>query len=413
MIGTSLTEITPDRWTMIQRMAQAFAKSDLVPEAMRDNHGNCIVALLLAEQMNENPLMVMQNIFFVHGRAGWITQYMISRANNSGKFRGPLRWEVKGEGDGLSVTCFADLRDVENDARVEVSVDLRTAIESGWTTYTNKAGKIVIHARWATTAMQTQMLRWRSASWLIRLYAPEVMFGMPTADELEDTMKDVTPPKFVGDDFKPGATRKDAIINADPPQEKVVSTYNLVDYNGATHGYNDPESAFEAMRALLLSGREMRSSVGVEAAWNDNCDPLIAALDEDGRADLSTELIAYRDHLLGRPAAEPASEPPAAAEPPQEAEAASSQPAVSAAQPAGGLIDTGEILPPHLNGQPDWRGWHARFVRAMKGCADRTYLATLIGANDHHITSYNVAFPRLAPAFFDARTKRMEELPDG
>jgi hypothetical protein len=34
--------------------------------------------------------------------------------------------------------------------------------------------------------MPEHMLRWRSATMLIRLFAPEVMLGIPAADELED-----------------------------------------------------------------------------------------------------------------------------------------------------------------------------------------------------------------------------------
>jgi hypothetical protein len=210
MTGTALAQINPDRWAMIQRMAGAFCKSELVPDAMRDSVPNCTVALLLAEQMGENPLMVMQNIFFVHGRAGWITQYMVARANTSGKFLGPLRWRSGGTDANPSETCFAKLTEYPTEDPVEIEIDLKTAVDSDWTTFIDRkdGNKKKTHARWATLGMQRQMLRWRSAAWLIRLYAPEVMFGMPTADELEDTLKDVTPPRPTIDDFKPGAGRK-------------------------------------------------------------------------------------------------------------------------------------------------------------------------------------------------------------
>lgn len=256
MTGTSLAEITPDRWAMLQRMAAAFCKSELVPEAMRDNVANCTVALLLAEQMGENPLMVTQNIFFIHGRAGWITQYMVARANNSGKFLGPLRWRSSDKGDdNPAETCFAKLASYPTDDPVEVEIDLKTAIDSGWTTY-KKDGKTLTHPRWATMAMQRQMLRWRSAAWLIRLYAPEVMFGLPTADELEDTMKDVTPPKLGIDDFKPSGARKPPAPVIDHEAEgpgEAVSTYVDADGVEQEHSYDVPERALPVPPAMWVT----------------------------------------------------------------------------------------------------------------------------------------------------------------
>ena len=43
------------------------------------------------------------------------------------------------------------------------------------------------------------MLKWRSAAFLIRLHCPEVMFGLPIADELEDmgSMRDVSPVRAI------------------------------------------------------------------------------------------------------------------------------------------------------------------------------------------------------------------------
>ncbi len=206
-MSSSLMLTQPDRFATAQRMAQAFATSELVPETLRGSMPNCLVALMLADEMGESPLMVMQNIFFVGGRAGWMTQYMIARANRSGKFLGPLRWRSEGAGDDLAVTCFADLADIDGDPRVEITVTMKMAHADGWTR----------NAKYKS--IPEQMLRWRSAAWLIRLYAPDVMFGLPTADELEDTIKDVTPPKLGIDDFKPSGERRKPpgpVIDAEP-----------------------------------------------------------------------------------------------------------------------------------------------------------------------------------------------------
>ena len=225
MTGTAVaTHDEGAHFGILQRKAAAFANSTLVPEHMRESIGNCTVALLLAEEMRENPLVVMQNMHLIKGRPGWMTQYMISRANRSGKFQGPIRWNVINQGtEDLAVFAYADLRDVHGDPRVESpAISLKDAIAAGWTTYRDKlTKKIETHDRWNTPAMQEQMLRWRSAAWLIRLYVPEVMFGLPTVDELQDISRDevdITPPP--APDRGQFETRRPTVTDVEEPQEQ-------------------------------------------------------------------------------------------------------------------------------------------------------------------------------------------------
>jgi hypothetical protein len=171
--GTVFLDV--DRFELAQRVAQVFATSKLAPEALRRSMPDCLIALDIAERMGESPLMVMQQIFFVHGKAGWSSQFMIARAKQSGIFDGPLRWKTEGEGDGLKVTCFADLARVTEDRRVEVTVSMAMAKADGWTQ--NEKYR----------SIPEQMLRWRAAGWLVKLYCPQVMMGMSSIDELIDT----------------------------------------------------------------------------------------------------------------------------------------------------------------------------------------------------------------------------------
>lgn len=162
-----------------QREARIYASSPLIPEHLRSGGGavalaNCYVALQMAELLEENPLVVMQNIYFVGGRAGWNASYMIARANKSGIFRDPIDWDPTGEGDRLSVTAFAYVKSTGK--RVQATASMEMAKAEGWTK--NPKYK----------SMPEQMLRYRSATLLIRCYCPQVMLGGPThtVDELED-----------------------------------------------------------------------------------------------------------------------------------------------------------------------------------------------------------------------------------
>lgn len=158
----------------MQRVAGAFAQSNMVPKHLRENRGDLVIALDIAMQMRESPLMVMQNIYFVHGNAGWKTQYMIARANRSGVFKSRIHWKEEGRGDQLVVTAYAIMAD--SGERVEARCSMAMAKAEGW----------VQNAKYKT--MPEHMLKWRSACFLIRLYAPEVMMGYQTIEEIEDTM---------------------------------------------------------------------------------------------------------------------------------------------------------------------------------------------------------------------------------
>lgn len=158
----------------MQRVAGAFQQSNMVPKHLRENKGDLVIALDIAMQMRESPLMVMQNIYFVHGNAGWKTQYMIARANRSGVFKSRIHWREEGKGDALVVTAYATMAD--SGERVEASASMAMAKAEGW----------VSNAKYKS--MPDHMLKYRSACFLIRLYAPEVMMGYQTVEEIEDTM---------------------------------------------------------------------------------------------------------------------------------------------------------------------------------------------------------------------------------
>ena len=161
----------PTSGPAIYQLAEAMAGSQLIPPHLRGKVADVFVALAMADQLGENPVVVMQNIYVVSGRAGWSASYMIARANRSGVFRGRISWRVTGKGDALSVTAFATLAD--SGEKVEMTVDMAMARAEGW----NKNPKYA--------SMPEVMLRYRSATLLIRMYAGDVMLGMQTDEELE------------------------------------------------------------------------------------------------------------------------------------------------------------------------------------------------------------------------------------
>lgn len=155
-------------------VATAISKSGLLPEHFKDKPASVLIALAMARRLREDPFVVLQSVHVIHGKPGFSAQYVIARANLSGVFRGPIRFEETGAGPTLAVTAWAELAD--SGERVEFEVSLQMAKDEGWT----KNSKY--------QSMPKLMLRYRAATFLVRLYAPQVMLGMQTAEELRDVI---------------------------------------------------------------------------------------------------------------------------------------------------------------------------------------------------------------------------------
>lgn len=159
-----------------QRVAKLFAASELIPQHMRGKVADVFAAMTLARAMGLPPLVVMQNMHSIGGKSGWLTQFVIARANTSGVFAGPINWRVTGAGKDMAVTAYATLAATGEQA--EATVTMAMAEAEGWTR--NK--------KYAT--MPEHMLRFRSAAFLVRLYAPQILLGYHTTDELVDMSRD-------------------------------------------------------------------------------------------------------------------------------------------------------------------------------------------------------------------------------
>lgn len=157
------------------RVAKAFSMSQMVPPHFQQKPENCMVALMMAQQLEVNPLLALQNLTVIQGRPGFNAQFAIALANRRGPFAGPITWSSKGQGDGLEVSAKAVIKSTGEVVSVTVSMEMAKA--EGWT----KNPKY--------RSIPEQMLRYRSATWLIRLYCPEVLLGFGTSEELEDTSR--------------------------------------------------------------------------------------------------------------------------------------------------------------------------------------------------------------------------------
>lgn len=221
---TPMSLLTGSGFDQLQRVAKALCASTLVPAQYRaftevkqygkvTGHNpnpaglpNCVVALNMAMRMGADPLMVMQNLYVIEGRPSWSSQFIIAAINSCGRFS-PLRFEISEPGKEEKVkytavvwkggnkseeprevkiqhrTCRAWVIEKETGDRLDgPTVSMQMAIDEGWLT---KNG-----SKWQT--MPEIMLRYRAASLFGRLYAPELLMGLQTQEEVHDFI-DATP----------------------------------------------------------------------------------------------------------------------------------------------------------------------------------------------------------------------------
>jgi hypothetical protein len=163
-----------NRFAQIQRVAKLFSESDLIPQVFQGKPANCAVALQMAFRMHVDPMMLMQNMYIVHGKPGIEAKLAIALINQRGPFTGPVQWKTEGEGKTRKWTAYATHRSTGE--KCEAVVTWEMAVAEGWTTKTG--------SKWMT--IPDLMGRYRSAMFLGRLYCPEVLLGLPTDDELRD-----------------------------------------------------------------------------------------------------------------------------------------------------------------------------------------------------------------------------------
>jgi hypothetical protein len=161
-------------FALAQRQAQALAASSLVPNEYQGNVPNCMLALEFAQRTGSSVFQVMQNVYVIHGRPSVSSQFIIAALNSCGRFS-PLRFRVEGEGMEMRCHAYAIDRDT-GDELPGPPVSMEMAEAEGWL---GKRG-----SKWAT--MPELMIRYRAAAFFGRLYAPDILMGMRTDDEMRD-----------------------------------------------------------------------------------------------------------------------------------------------------------------------------------------------------------------------------------
>lgn len=164
---------------LLQRVAKAFASSTLVPAQYQNNVANCMISLNLARRLRADELMVMQNLYIVHGNPGWSSKFLIASVNTCGRFE-TMRYEWRGQPGAEDYGCRAwTIEKSTGEKLFGTWIDWKMVKAEGWN---KKSG-----SKWLT--MPDQMFIYRAAAFWQRAYAPEISMGLMSGEELEDTLE--------------------------------------------------------------------------------------------------------------------------------------------------------------------------------------------------------------------------------
>lgn len=149
------------------KFSDYLAKSTIVPKDFANNPGNILVAIQWGMELGLQPMQAMQNIAVINGRPALWGDAVIALVRSS-----PLCEYVYESDDGETATCRVKRRGEEEQSRTFSMAEAKAAGLAGkqgpWTQYPKR------------------MRQMRARAFAMRDVFPDVLRGMPVAEEVQD-----------------------------------------------------------------------------------------------------------------------------------------------------------------------------------------------------------------------------------
>lgn len=156
------------------RVANMLSKSSIVPQAFQNKPEDCFIAVEMANRMNTNPIFIMQNLYVVKGKPSWAGQACMAMIMSCGKFKN-VKHVYTGTANSENRGCYVTATRISDCEVINgTEVTLKMAQAEGW----------MSNSKWKN--MPEQMLGYRAASFFARMYCPEALMGLQTAEEVYD-----------------------------------------------------------------------------------------------------------------------------------------------------------------------------------------------------------------------------------
>lgn len=261
-VGTAAAIFSPEGMNQLVRFAELMAQSKAtVPAHLAGKPSDCLAVTMQAAQWGMNPFAVAQKTHVVNGTLGYEAQLVNAVVSSSNLLATRLnyRWDgdwskVNGKSDkspDLTVTVWATLKGETDPRTLTISMQQAGVRNSPlWEQDPRQQLAYLCVKRWA------------------RLHAPDVLLGVYTPDELQETTprveRDVTPVAST-------AAGMNSIINAKPDQQHEERTRKsdgrdpdemLTAFTDAAMNYNtiaDLEKAYKYVAKNMANDDERLS----------------------------------------------------------------------------------------------------------------------------------------------------------
>lgn len=169
-------DLSPRSLEQAMELAKFMSDSDLVPKDFKGKPGNCLIAIQWGLEIGLKPMQAMQNIAVINGRPALWGDALIALVRSS-----PVCEYVIEEDDGETAFCRVKRRGEPEQTRAFSASDARIAGLQGkggpWSQY------------------PARMRQMRARAFALRDVFPDVLKGIPIAEEVMDIPRevDITP----------------------------------------------------------------------------------------------------------------------------------------------------------------------------------------------------------------------------
>lgn len=164
---TGQFDLSPQTFEQALTFSNYLAESDLVPNDFKGKPGNCLIAMQWGSELGLKPLQSLQNLAVINGRPALWGDAVIALVLAS-----PVCEYVTEDDDGKTAFCRVKRKGGPEQVR---SFSMDDAVKAGL------AGK---QGPW--TQYPKRMRQMRARAFALRDVFPDVLRGMPVAEELQD-----------------------------------------------------------------------------------------------------------------------------------------------------------------------------------------------------------------------------------
>ena len=160
-------DLSPRNFEQALTFSDYLAESDMVPKDFKGKPGNCLIAIQWGAELGLKPLQALQNLAIINGRPSLWGDAVIALVRSS-----PLCEYVIESDDGNTATCKVKRRGEPEQARTFSMEDAKAAGLQGkqgpWSQYPKR------------------MRQMRARAFALRDVFPDVLRGLPVAEEIMD-----------------------------------------------------------------------------------------------------------------------------------------------------------------------------------------------------------------------------------